>query len=214
MLSLLQQALAWLTAIDPALPRALLVALVFVSVYLIRKFCPRAWELFASVVPVPVIDPAPLLLLLSKSWQALPGALLGAAAAALASGADVKHAVKGALFGALAALVHELAKAAPWLPYTGAVGKTKLPPTLPTLYLFVPAVLVSTWPYLVGCSPADHADRVKTALDATRAACIAYDLGRARLPKPVPEAEVFCPLLLNDVPRGEGGAGGEGGARP
>jgi hypothetical protein len=142
MLSLLQQALAWLSAVDPALPRALLVALVFASVYLIRKFFPRAWELFASAVPVPVIDPAPLLLLLSKSWQALPGALLGAAASALTSGADVKHAVKGALFGALAALVHEFAKAAPWLPYTGAVGRTKLPPSLPMLLLL----------WVVGCA--------------------------------------------------------------
>jgi hypothetical protein len=152
MLSLLQQALAWLTAIDPALPRALLVSVVFAAVYLLRKAFPRAWELFASVVPVPVIDPAPLLLLLSKSWQALPGALLGAAAAALASGADVRSAVKGALFGALAALAHEVAKAVPWLPYKGEVGRFRGPPTLPVLYLFVPAALVSTWPNLTGCA--------------------------------------------------------------
>lgn len=160
MLEQIRSVVVWLATIDPALPRALLVALVFAAVYLIRKLFPRTWEFFARAVPVPVIDPAPLLLVLSKAWQALPGALLGAVASALATGGDVRAAVKGAVFGALAAVAHEFAKAAPWLPYTGAIGRMRAP-ALPVLVLFVPAVIVSTWPSVTGCAslgrPADTA---------------------------------------------------------
>lgn len=153
MLEQIRAAVVWLTAIDPALPRALLVGLVFLAVYLLRKLFPRTWEFFAGVVPVSVIDPAPLLLVLSKTWQAFPAALIGAAATALATGGDMRAAVKGLVFGALAAVAHEFAKAAPWLPYTGAVGRLRAP-SLPILVLFVPAVLVSAWPYVTGCSSA------------------------------------------------------------
>lgn len=157
----LRSALLWLSTVDPALPRALLVAAVFLTVYVLRKLFPRTWEFFAGAVPVSVIDPAPLLLVLSKAWQALPAMVIGGVATALTTGGDVRASVKGALFGALAALAHELAKAAPWLPYRGEVGKLRTP-TLPVLVLFVSAALASTWPYVTGCagSPkmADHPD--------------------------------------------------------
>ena len=153
MLQQIQAAVAWLGSVDPALPRALLVGLVFLTVYVVRKLFPRTWEFFAGAIPVSVIDPAPLLLVLSKTWQAFPGALLGAVAASLATGGDMRASVKGLVFGALAAVAHEFAKAAPWLPYTGAVGRVKAP-TLPVLCLFVPAAVVSAWPYLAACGPA------------------------------------------------------------
>jgi hypothetical protein len=142
-LDTLKAAVAWLsTNIDPAVPRALLVVAVLVVVYAVRKLFPRAWEAFASVVPVPVIDPAPVLLVLSKFWQALPGTLLGMLSLALSTGGDPRATVKGAVFGALAALAHEVMKAVPWVPYRGEVGKTKLPPVLPLLLLM-----------LLGCDP-------------------------------------------------------------
>lgn len=137
MLETIKAAAAWLSAnVDPSVPRALFVVAVLVTVLLIRKAFPRAWEAFARVVRVPVIDPAPLLLLASKAWQALPGAVIGGVTLALGTGGDVRAAVKGVVFGALAALAHEVLKAVPWIPYQGAVGKTKLP-TLPILLVLI-----------------------------------------------------------------------------
>jgi hypothetical protein len=202
MLSQLQQALAWLSAIDPAVPRALLVALVFAAVYLFRKTFPRAWEAFASVVPVPVIDPAPGLLLLSKSWQALPGTLLGAAASAIAAGADVRPALKGALFGALAALAHEFAKAAPWLPYRGEVGKAKLPPLLVltfALCLLAPAALPACRPDAAPCSTEDFATG---PLALHNARCAATRQAKfPNFPDPRCDATPACAALVAECDR-------------
>lgn len=140
----------WLSAnIDPAVPRALFVIAILVSILLIRKAFPRAWEGFARAVPLPAIDPQPLLLVLSKAWQALPATVLGAMTLALGSGGDIRSAVKGAAFGALAALSHEVMKAVPWIPYTGAVGKLK-PPTLPVLYIL--GLTALSMPWLSGCA--------------------------------------------------------------
>lgn len=142
MLEQIRALVAWLNAVDPVLPRALLVTAVFLLIYLLRKLFPRAWELFARAVPVAVVDPAPVLLLLSKLWQALPGAAFGAALLAFTSGGDVRASVKGAIGGALAAFAHEVLKAVPWIPYQGAVGKLK-PPTLPILVFAGMAVFFS-----------------------------------------------------------------------
>lgn len=128
-LDTLKASVAWLsTNIDPAVPRALLVVAVLVVVYAVRKLFPRAWEEFARIVPVPRIDPAPVLLVLSKTWQALPGTLIGALTLALSTGGDPRASVKGAVFGALAALAHEIMKAVPWIPYQGKVGGSVPPP--------------------------------------------------------------------------------------
>lgn len=137
MLEMTKSALAYLSDIDPALPRAALVATVFVVVWLLRKLLPGAWEGFARLVPgANKIDPPPVLMLIGKSWQALPAALIGAALLALQSGLSVKEAVRGAVFGALAALAHEVMKAVPWLPYSGATGgKEKAPSVPPTAAL-------------------------------------------------------------------------------
>jgi hypothetical protein len=164
MLSQLKAAVAWLSVnVDPAVPRALLVLAVLVVVYAFRKLFPRAWEAFASVVPVPVIDAAPVLLVLSKFWQALPGTLLGMTTLALSTGGDVSATIKGAVFGALAALAHEVLKAVPWVPYRGEVGRMK-PPTLLVLHmlslvLFGLAALcaVACRPDAEPCSTEDYA---------------------------------------------------------
>lgn len=157
MLETIKQAAAWLSEnVDPTVPRALFVVAVLVAVWLLRKTFPRAWEAFARVVRVPVIDPAPLLLLASKTWQALPGALIGGVTLALSTGGDVQATVKGIVFGALAALAHEVMKAVPWIPYQGTVGKTKLP-SLPVLYLLGLVGFCMVQPGLTGCTPAQRA---------------------------------------------------------
>ena len=199
MLEPIKTAAEWLSQnIDPSVPRALFVVTVLLVVYLVRKLFPRLWEGFARVVPVSVIDPKPLLLVLSKAWQAIPGTLIGAGLVALGAGGDIRSAVKGAAFGALAALAHEVLKAVPWVPYRGAVGMAK-PPTLPLLVLFVPAVLVSVSPYLVSCAafskvtPADRAEAYAAQAKAAELACKAYvfDL-RSGLVDDVPEMTKLC----------------------
>lgn len=187
MLESIKLAVAWLSLnIDPAVPRALLIALVFAAVYAIRKLFPRAWEWFARAVPVPVIDPAPLLLLLSKAWQALPAALLGGVATALTTGGDVTKTVKGVVFGALAALAHEFVKAVPWIPYRGATGKLK-PPVLPMLYLLGLGFFCVLQPGITGCgaaaagaelppcTPASHERELELFNARVAVACVAYD---------------------------------------
>jgi hypothetical protein len=120
-----------LASVHQDLPWAAITLGVFLAVYLTRKLAPATWERFAAAVPVLAIDPSPVLVALSKLWQALPAVLLGAALPALASGGNVKQALVGAAMGALAPVLHELAKAAPWLPYRGATPEPKKPPTLP-----------------------------------------------------------------------------------
>jgi hypothetical protein len=172
MLEQTRSLVVWLNAVDPVLPRALLVTAVFVLVYVFRKLFPAVWELFARAVPVAVVDPAPVLLLLSKLWQALPGALLGAVMLAIGTGGDVRAALKGALGGALAAFAHEVFKAVPWIPYQGAVGKLKSP-TLPILMLCVASVFVSVQD--LGCStpPPKMADAVSKAEAAAYGGAVA-----------------------------------------
>lgn len=69
------------------------------------------------------------------------------------------------------------------------------PPVLPVLYLFALAVFVSVQPWITGCS-SDRSRDIKTAIDGARAACLVYGATKAQLPKPVPEADELCPLLL------------------
>lgn len=215
----LKAAVDFLSAIDPILPRALLIASVLVIVYAFRKLFPGAWEWFARAVPVAVVDPAPVLLVLSKAWQALPGALLGALTLGLSTG-QVVPAVKGAVFGALAALAHEIMKAVPWIPYQGKTGDSDLPPgagggsTWASLCVWMTmAAILCLAAVLQSCS-GDQGQDVKTAISVARGACKGWQVGKAFLPKPVPEAEAVCPLLLappaikDCVVTGEGGAGG------
>lgn len=100
---------AWLAAITPDLPPALLVVFVFVAVYSIRRWLPSVWLKFEHAVPfVDTIDPGPVLKELLKAWQAIPGALLGTAVAALFAGTSVQAAIWGTVASALAALAHHV----------------------------------------------------------------------------------------------------------
>lgn len=199
MLETIKTAATWLSVnVDPSVPRALFVVAVLLTVLVIRKTLPRVWEAFARVVPVPVIDPHPLLLLVSKAWQALPGTLIGAGLAALGAGGDIRSELKGAAFGAVAALAHEVLKAVPWVPYVGAVGKTKLPP-LPVLYLLGLVGFCVVQPVIVGCgafrniTPADRAEAYAAHAKTTELACKAYrfDLATGLTPD-VPAMAMLC----------------------
>jgi hypothetical protein len=130
------QVIQYLADIDPNLPAALLALWCFGAIYLVRKRWPTAWERFADLVPLRS-DSGPLLAGLRKVWQTAPSVALGVAVPAILTGGNVGLAVKGALVALAAPLLHELAKAAPFVPYRGAIGaptkrkddNDKTPPT-------------------------------------------------------------------------------------
>jgi hypothetical protein len=120
MIEFLQRAIAQLAGIDPSAPWALLALCIFAVVYCLRKLFPVAWERFAHIGILANIDPMPVVAILRKLWQSVPGQLLGVAIGAIGSGGDVKAALLGALAGIVASLSHEILKAAPWIPYKGS----------------------------------------------------------------------------------------------
>jgi hypothetical protein len=125
LLDYLSPAYAWLAAIDPSLPRALFVALVFATVLAWRKFWPAGWAKFSNLIPVSEADTSWFKATLQKLWQALPAAVLGAIYGALGTGGDVLATIKLALLGLAAPVIHEVA----WR-YQGRLGTPsgKLPP--------------------------------------------------------------------------------------
>lgn len=160
-MELFSNARAWLSAIDPALPAAALVFLVFITVYSVRRWLPGVWKIVEATVPfADSLDPGPVLDAVWKSWQVLPGALLGAAVSALSSGLSVQSALWGVAAGAMASLGHELMAA-----YKGEVGKPK-PPSVPPLAAGLLAICLmlggcwlkgSFWPKLESCAPSPAA---------------------------------------------------------
>jgi hypothetical protein len=112
----------WLAAIDPSLPRALFVALVFLTVLAWRKLSPGSWKAFSSLIPVSEEDTSWFKATMLKVWQALPSALLGAVYGALGTGGNVLASLKLAALALLAPVVHELA----WR-YQGKLGTRKGP---------------------------------------------------------------------------------------
>ena len=120
LLDYLNPAYAWLAALDPSLPRALFVALVFGTVLLWRKVSPGSWLKFSSLIPVSDEDTSWLQDTLRKLWQAVPAAVLGAVYGALGTGGDIGATVKLALLGLAAPVIHEVA----WR-YKGNLGKPK-----------------------------------------------------------------------------------------
>lgn len=109
MLNAFASARLWLAQIDPLLPAALLVVIVFATVYSIRRWFPRVWLLVEKTVPfAESLDFTALGLVIWKSWQALPGMLFGAAVAAISTGGNVRAALWGVASGALASLAHEV----------------------------------------------------------------------------------------------------------
>jgi hypothetical protein len=114
----LVHARVWLeTQVGVAAPAGALVALVFLSQYLVRRFIPGVWESMANL-PFPGGAHKPAVALLRKAWQALPSAVTGAFLGALAYGDDATAAVIGAIVGLIAPVGHEAAKAMP-IPYQG-----------------------------------------------------------------------------------------------
>ncbi len=112
-----------LKGIDPSLPRALFVALVFLTVLAWRKLSPGSWKTFSNVIPVSEADTNWFKATMLKVWQALPSALLGAVYGALGTGGDIVASLKLAALALLAPVVHEVA----WR-YQGNLGTKKSPP--------------------------------------------------------------------------------------
>lgn len=162
MSALFANARAWLAGIDPLLPAATLVLVVFAAIYAIRRWFPGVWALVEKSVPfVDSLDYRPVATVVWKAWQALPGALLGAVVSALSSGISVKSAVIGVLAGFAASLAHEVMAA-----YRGQVGaRAKRPPSMPPLAGGAFALLLAiclggcawlngtAWPVVKACAP-------------------------------------------------------------
>ena len=165
----------WLAHIDPAAPAAALILSVFCFVWVLRRF-PKVWGVVEASVPfASKLDPGPILTVVWKSWQALPGALFGAAVAALSSGASVSVALSGVGAAAVASLSHELMKV-----YDGAAASKKAPGSGPMLAALSVALAMSVsgcslfgshgsvWPALGACAPtpADLFGKVESILTA------------------------------------------------
>lgn len=117
---------AWLylSTLGPEARWSALVSAIFLIVYLVRKFAPKVWLAFEVHSPFVVADPAPVLAVLHKVFQAIPSVIMGAVIPALLSGGDWKAAGIGALVGMIPPVQHELAKWSP-IPYRGELGKSK-----------------------------------------------------------------------------------------
>lgn len=116
---------AYLAALSPETRWSALVVAIFLIVYLVRKFAPKLWLAFEARSPFVVADPAPVLAVLHKAFQAMPSVVLGAVIPAVLSGLDPKAAAIGALLGLVPPVQHELARWAKWIPYEGKLGKPK-----------------------------------------------------------------------------------------
>lgn len=113
----LRDAAAWLAAIHPALPWALIPLALWLTTYATRRWLPSAWvKLDAWMLPIG--KPA------SNFVLSLPSVAAGALAGVyLMGGGDYGQAVLGALAGVLAPLWHHFLKALPVVPYDGAAAK-------------------------------------------------------------------------------------------
>ncbi len=127
LLTYLDPIYAFLAAIDPSLPRALFVALIFGLVLAWRKLWPDSWRAYSALIPVSEEQTSRFAVAVRKVWQGLPSLVLSAIVGALGTGADVWPTLKLALLGVLPPLIHELS----WR-YQGNLGDGKplVPPSL------------------------------------------------------------------------------------
>ena len=153
LLTYLTPAYNWLIAIDPSLPRALFVALVFCTVLLWRKVSPSTWLKFSSLIKVTEEDTSWFVATLRKAWQALPSALIGGFYGWLGTGGSIVASLKLALLGLLAPVVHELA----WR-YEGRLGTKRTPPA--------DAQPIAKRDHVVFANPRDPEDVPPAALSA------------------------------------------------
>lgn len=110
----------WLYALDPMLPQALFVSLVFFTVLLLRKRAPNKWEAFANLIHVKSDDTAWWQNELRALWQMLPAAIIGTIYGVLGTGGELWPTLKATLLSLLAPVVHRIAKR-----YRGEVGPLK-----------------------------------------------------------------------------------------
>lgn len=152
----------WLeTTIGPSAPWVLLTALVFGAVRVSRRYLPRLWTWFDDVTPDG---------LLGKTLQGLPSVLVGALSTVALTGGDVASLWKGAIAGAFAPLLHELAK-----NYEGAVGPKKPPGGAGTVSIVLLALLVSA------CTPAEIQSAVAVAKDVSEIARLLCLLDQSKI---------------------------------
>src|SRR6478609_616344 len=114
----------WLHALDPALPQAIFVSLVFFTVWLLRKLAPNQWEAFANLIHVKSDDTAWWQNELRAAWQMLPAAIIGTIYGVLGTGAELVPTLKLSLLSLLAPVVHRIAQR-----YQGQVGIKGWPPS-------------------------------------------------------------------------------------
>jgi hypothetical protein len=112
----------WLYALDPMLPQALFVSLVFFTVWLLRKLAPNQWEGFANLIHVKSDDTSWWQNELRAAWQMLPAAIIGTLYGVLGTGGELWPTLKATLLSLLAPVVHRIAKR-----YEGKTGKPKDP---------------------------------------------------------------------------------------
>lgn len=117
----------WLEHVNPQLPVAVLMLVIWLPQYLIRRFLPNVWEIPATLPFDFFHVDRNSLLLLRKAWQALPSVALGALLQSLWMHGDAWTAVLGAAQGLLAPALHELMKGLP-VPYQGGVPPAADPP--------------------------------------------------------------------------------------
>jgi hypothetical protein len=197
----------------------LLPVAIWLSIYLVRKKLPMLWavpallwlrdEWKASAPPWA----QQLLDLAWHVWQGLPSVLLGAAFGAVTSGGDIALAMKGALYGALAPVLHLALKHLPGA-YRGALALRGTPLTA--------WVLIGLSPALIRCAaqqiPEDRAERARYFADAVvegvkmrdaveaqaiaklRAFCSGYREYVGFLPQPIPEADEACRRIETPAP--------------
>lgn len=108
-----------LAAVHPSAPWVTITLSLFLVQWLVRRYRPSLWEMCFGWLP------ADFDARIARAIQALPSVAIGAALPALASGGDVRAAVLGSIFGALAPVVHHTLKALPQVPYRGALGASK-----------------------------------------------------------------------------------------
>jgi hypothetical protein len=107
------------------MPAAILVACIWLTNYLVRRFLPTIWETIANI-PFGGGIHRPAVELARKAWQALPSVATGALLAAISTG-NATDAVVGAILGLIAPVWHEALKALP-VPYRGGKPPATTPP--------------------------------------------------------------------------------------
>lgn len=124
---MLQSIRAALASSDPATLIGSAAIAAFVLVWSWRKFFPSSWNWLEMRIPlIDRIKSDAIWTFVWKTVQTIPGALIGAAMTALASGGDLKKTLLGALAGPVAAIGHEVLKA--YKGQTSKPGNRIVPP--------------------------------------------------------------------------------------